>query len=243
LQAIYRRARRAGLVPTNPTADLELPSSGRRERAATPSQTAELLGVLPELERAVWGMAFYAGLRRGELQALRVQDVDFEQSVIRVERGWDPVEGPIAPKSRAGTRTVFLLETLRPLLEAVAAHDDSEGLFFGSTAVSAFEPRNIERKARRAWKAENDRRTEKELPAVEWFGLHEARHSFSTFLDHAGVSETRANRMMGHSDGTVAGRYRHLLPGQLTEDAKRLDAYLEGAGSGKVVGIHRAAAG
>jgi hypothetical protein len=47
--------------------------------------------------------------------------------------------------------------------------------------------------------------------------------------------------MMGHSDGSVAGRYRHQLPGQLAEDAKLVDAYLAGAHAGKVVAL--AAAG
>ena len=78
---------------------------------------------------------------------------------------------------------------------------------------------------------------------VEWFGLHEARHSFSTFMDHAGVSEARADRYMGHSAPGVAGRYRHVLPEQIAEDAKRVDAYLAGATAGKVVEMKRPAVG
>jgi integrase len=65
--------------------------------------------------------------------------------------------------------------------------------------------------------------------------LHELRHAFSTFLDHAGVSETRADRYMGHSNASVQARYRHQLHGQLSEDAQRLDDYLTAAESGKVV--------
>jgi integrase len=249
LQAIYRRARRNGTVPVNPTADLDLPTSGRRDRAATPAQAAELLETLSEVERALWGTAFYAGLRRGELQALRVRDVDLDQATIRVERSWDQKEGPVAPKSQAGTRTVFVLQALRPLLEPFTERRaDLDALIFGATADRAFEPRSTERKAQRARKAENARRTkeaeesgaEAEPPLVEWFGLHEARHSFSTFMDHAGVSETRADRYMGHSTGGVAGRYRHLLPGQLADDARRLDEYLSGAVEGKVVELPRA---
>ena len=57
--------------------------------------------------------ALYAGLRRGELQGLRWEDVDFERGVIGVERGWDRVAGPIAPKSRTGRRRVPLSATLR----------------------------------------------------------------------------------------------------------------------------------
>lgn len=241
LQAIFRRARRGGAVAINPTVDLGLPTAGRRERAATPTQAAELLLTLSDLERALWATAFYAGLRRGELRALRVRDVDFDAAVIRVERGWDDVEGPIEPKSRAGTRTVFMLEPLRPLLEPLAERTgDPDALLFGLTATTAFEPKNIARKVKAAWKAANDKRAKDEVPALETFMLHEARHSFSTYLDHAGVSETRADRYMGHSNSSVAGRYRHLLPGQMAEDAKRVDEYLAGATAGKVVQIRRA---
>lgn len=51
----------------------------------------------------------------------------------------------------------------------------------------------------------------------------------------AGISETRADRYMGHSNPSVQARYRHQLEGQLAEDAERLDAYLAGAVAGKVV--------
>ena len=53
-----------------------------------------------------------AGLRRGELQALRVRDIDLQSNLIAVERGWDQVEGVIEPKSRAGRRSVPLLGML-----------------------------------------------------------------------------------------------------------------------------------
>jgi integrase len=248
LQAIYRRARRNGHVATNPTTDLALPTSGRRDRAASPAQTRELLDVLAEAEAAIWATAFYAGLRRGEIQALRVQDVDFDAGVIRVERGWDAVEGPIAPKSHAGRRVVFILDALQPFLEPLRGRrSDPDALFFGSSLLTPFEPRNVERKARRAMKAENKKRaeaaTETNIKAVlvEWYGLHEARHSFSTFMDHAGISEARADRYMGHAAPGVAGRYRHLLPGQIAEDARRVDEYLAGATAGKVVAIPAAA--
>ena len=209
LQAIYRRARRSGLVATNPTLDLGLPTAGRRDRAATPVQAEELLRLLSDVEQGLWAMAFYAGLRRGELRALRVHDVDFEAATIRIVQSWDDVEGPIAPKSQAGIRTVFMLDVLRPYLEALVRWGD--GLFFGSTPDQPFEPRNIDRKARRALKAENEGRVKKaeelgtEAVLVEWFGFHEARHSFSTFMDHASVSEARADRYMGHAAAGCCG--------------------------------------
>jgi hypothetical protein len=70
---------------------------------------------------------------------------------------------------------------------------------------------------------------EHDAPLLKPIGLHELRHSFSTFLDHAGVSPSRADRYMGHSNGTVQERYRHLLPSQLDEDRRTLEEYLAGA--------------
>ena len=56
--------------------------------------------------------------------------------------------------------------------------------------------------------------------------LHECRHTYSSWLDAAGISETPADRYMGHANGGVAARYRHQLEGQLAEDAKTLERYL-----------------
>src|SRR5262249_4230477 len=77
----------------NPSERIDLPHgrSKRPKRIATKEEAAELLGVLDATVRPVWATAFYAGLRRGELQALRVCDIDFEAHLIAVERGWDQV--------------------------------------------------------------------------------------------------------------------------------------------------------
>lgn len=112
LQSIYRRARLAQRVAVDPTIDLPLPTAGARDRAATPEQASQLLALVEGRERAILATAFHAALRRGELQALRVSDVDLEARLVRVERGWDQVEGPITPKSRAGVRAVFVLDVL-----------------------------------------------------------------------------------------------------------------------------------
>jgi integrase len=246
LQAVYRRAVRSGSVPVNPALDLELPTPASRDRAATPAQAAELIETLGDLD-ALWAAAFYAGLRRGELRALRVRNVDVEANTISVEHGWDAIEGEIQPKTAASVRQVFLCATLRPYLLPLIEGRDSDAFVFGSAATT-FDPRATERRARRAWNEKNAKRQEEAAKAeteavlVEWFGLHEARHSFSTFMDHGGVSEARADRYMGHAAPGVAGRYRHLLPGQIAEDARRVDEYLAGATAGKVVAIPAAVA-
>ena len=93
LRVIYRRAIRDEEVTADPTERLELRRpDGRRERIADPTEAAALIAAIAEGERALWACAFYAGLRRGELRALRWGDVDLAARVIHVSRGWDAIE-------------------------------------------------------------------------------------------------------------------------------------------------------
>jgi integrase len=152
LRAIYRRAVNRSEVAVNPLVGLELEAvRGRRERIATPAEAEQLLSALPDEERALWATAFYAGLRLGELRALRWQDVDLAAGVIRVERSWDPVEGVIAPKSRTGVRTVPIPAVLREYLAAHALKTGRRfGLVFGRDAVRPFDTGAVWRNSRKA---------------------------------------------------------------------------------------------
>jgi integrase len=237
VQAVFRRARKMGDVAINPAEDLELPTGETRtRRAVTPAEAKALVDALPVAEQALWATAFYAGLRRGEVRALRTADVN--ETCIHVEYGWDDVEGQQAPKSLAGRRDVPLTDTLRVFLDAHLKRTGRTGndLVFGRTPLEPFTSRHVAKRADEAWAvAAIGNFLTRQGPVLDRVTLHEARQSFSTFLDAAGVSETRADRYMGHSNGGVPGRYRHQLAGQLAEDANTLDAYLAGSVAGKVV--------
>jgi integrase len=227
LRVVYRRAVRRGVVTVNPTHDLELPAvDGRRERVAPPAEATRLLDALPESDRPLWATALYAGLRSGELEALQDENVDLDAGVLRVERAWDKCEGFIEPKSAAGKRTVPICNHLRSYLEQV---ERNGGFFFGS-ASKPFDYDATYKRARKAW----------EDAGLQRIGLHECRHSFSTLLDAAGISETRADIYMGHANHSVSRRYRH--PSQYVEDAARLDEYLSGAEAGTIVNFEERAA-
>jgi integrase len=75
--AVLRRALKDDELAANPLDLLDLPAAGRpRERAASPEEAAALLAALSEADRPLWATVFYAGLRRGELRALRWSDID-----------------------------------------------------------------------------------------------------------------------------------------------------------------------
>lgn len=230
LRALYRRALARGEVALNPTSGVELPAvRGTRDRIASPTEAAALVEALPESDQALWATALYAGLRRGELMALRWEDVDFDAGLIRVERSYDPTSGEtVAPKSQAGIRCVPIAAVLRGhLLTHKLRCEWGNGLVFGRTVGTPRSDGSIRKRAARAWRHAR-------LNAI---GLHEARHTFASLMIAAGVNAKALSTYMGHSSVSITlDRYGHLMPGNESEAAALLDAYLRDAdGSQRVI--------
>jgi integrase len=233
LRAIYRRAMSRGEVAINPTSGLEIPAErGGRDRIASPDECSQLLAALPEGERALWATAMFAGLRRGELMALRIEDVNLGAGVIHVRRGWDVVEGEIATKS-GRDRRVPIAGALRDYLdEHLLGLPWQEGLVFGATATSPVTLTPTAKRAQRAWAAENKRRQEagEGVELLKPITLHECRHTFASLMIAAGVNAKALSTYMGHSTISITlDRYGHLMPGNEAEAVDLLDAYLERA--------------
>lgn len=101
-----------------------------------------------------------------------------DANVIRVERGWDPAEGEIEAKSRAGKRTVPIARVLREhLITHRLRSGRLHGYVFGRTAERTFNPTSVYGGAATAWARMNKKRVEKELAPIEPVGLHEARQA------------------------------------------------------------------
>lgn len=236
LQAIYRHAVRREIVAVNPTRDVDLPvARGRRERIATAVEAGRLLDALPDADQPIWATAFYAGLRRGELQALRASDVDLGRGEISVHRSWDSYEGPIAPKSRAGIRTVPILGVLRDRLGAGSTGSASD-LVFGRASAVPFDPKTINDRAKRAWTAVNDQEREaaeeegRDPDLLQPITLHECRHTFASLLIDAGVNPKAIQEFMGHATiEETFSRYGHLMPGVRDQARELVDAYIASA--------------
>jgi len=86
---IYRRARAGEGKAANPTRDLELPAPDSREvEILAPEVAAGLIEALPVDDRAIWATALDAGLRYGELRALRWGAIDLAAGTIKVRESW-----------------------------------------------------------------------------------------------------------------------------------------------------------
>lgn len=221
LQAIYRRARAREGLAINPTRDLELPAPNAKEvEIVAPDVAAQLLDVLPVEDRALWATALYAGLRYGELRALRWSAVDLAGGSIRVTESWDPKEGAITPKTKNSQRTTPLPGLLRDYLmehRIAAGEPPVDALVFGDGKDKPLQAATIYRRADRAWEAQSLGRLR----------LHQARHTYASFMIAAGVNAKALSSFMGHSSIKVTfDLYGHLMPGTEAEAAALLDRYL-----------------
>jgi integrase len=221
LRVLFRRAVRDELIAIDPTDGLELPAvRPERKTVASRSEAEALVAAAPTQDRALWACAFYAGLRRGELRALRWAHVDFDAGVIRAERGWDDVEGDQDVKTDAGRRTIPLAGVLR---RELAAHKLRTGradndLVFGRTPDLPFVPSTVRRRALTAWRA----------AGLEPMTPHAARHTFASYLIASGMNPKQVQTFVGHTDiRTTFNVYGHLLPGDVDTARQALDTLLE----------------
>jgi integrase len=160
------------------------------------------------VDRAFYVTAVMAGLRHGELIALRWRDVDWVAGRIRIRQ--NHVLGEFdTPKSRRGSRSVPMADRLAGELDRLhkalgAPNDDT--LVFPDPITG--EPLD---------KAANLRRYRKVLKAAALdaaHNLHGMRHTFGTRMAAAGVPMRVLQEWMGHREISTTQRYADYAPSQ-----------------------------
>jgi integrase len=239
LRVVVRREIRRGAIDRNPFVGVTMPAvRGKRDRFATPDEASILLGVLDDPTRAFYAAAFYAGLRSGEISALRWEDVDTEAREIRVRAAYCSRSRQMtAPKSRAANRVVPMPLALVSILDTyradLAASEGAEriaprALVFTGAAGQPLRGTTVTRAALKEWAA-------RDLTPI---GLHEARHTYASLSAAAGIRIEDLSEYMGHTSLNMTfKRYRHLYPEARVEARDRLDAYLAAATTAPTVGL------
>jgi integrase len=199
---------------------------GKRDTIATPEQARRMMDALPVKHQAAWALAFYGGLRLGELRELRWRDVDFDKGVLTVERAWcNRTRQVVDTKSTAADRTVPMAGKLRTLLLEQRMRTGGRGgadlvVTHGRVPGTPPSANALGNHAKAAWENVDG------VPAG--LTMHEARHTYASLMIAAGVQPKALSEFMGHSSITITlDRYGHLFPGAHAEAAQLLDRYLD----------------
>ena len=184
-----------------------------------PSQTAEV-------DRSIWAIVFYAGLRLGEVQALKWENVDLQNGFLNVEKNWDErARRRVEPKTEKGARRVAMSSSLRAEIESLKAAKDpvsaADYLFPSRTGVPVTQ-QVIRRRAYHAWKAQG----------LERFTPHEGRHTFTSLAVLSGSPPADIADSLGHKNQSFSlDQYRHAYDDERKEVAIRLDRLFGEIGS------------
>jgi len=157
---------------------------------------AKLYGVAPEHFKPILLCAYFTGMRRGEIQNLKWDDVNFEENYILVSRS-----------KNNEYRTIPICENLKHVLNELKQDKNSEFVF--NT------PKGLPYKSNTAWKRVWNNTIIKS--GIEHCRFHDLRHTFVSDLI-VGCKEDFATVMAlsGHKDIKMLKRYSHTR-----EDAKR----------------------
>jgi integrase len=219
-----------GRLARNPCDAAEPP---RREKREMSTLSAEEVARLLDAARGKWIytpilIAICTGMRRGEVLALRWQDVDLERGLIRVSRSLEQTTGRLrfketkTGKSRAVAIPQILIDELRrhkgrqaEQRLAVGPVWENHDLVIAQDDGTPLSPDGLGIAFRRLITRVN-------VPRVR---LHDLRHSAATLLLERGVNVKVIAEMLGHSSPNLTlSTYAHCVETMQRAAAEQMDA-------------------
>ena len=205
-----------GLIPRNAAEAVRPPKLKRDEiQPLNADQVRALLDASDERSRALYTVAVRAGMRPGEILALRWSDVDLEAGTVQINRALSEGEfsTPKTPRSRRrislSPATVAALKAhrKRQLEERIAKAGlwEDHGLVFPSSVGTPKSQRNLNREFKNAAKRAG-------LP--DHFKLYDLRHTCATLLLTRNVHPKYVQELLGHASiAQTLDTYSHVIPG------------------------------
>ena len=201
LRGFYRWLKRTGRAVADPTTTLRPPRPDRTlPRTATEPELDRLLddGARPARDAALLELLYGAGLRVGEAAALRLDDLDLADGLVRVRRG----KGGKERRVPMGASAVAALRAW--LAEREPADTPAVFLNRRGGALTSRSMRRIVDAAGRTGR-------------VDGLHPHALRHSFATHMLDAGADLRAIQELLGHASLSTTQRYTHVTLDRLLD--------------------------
>jgi integrase len=217
LHRALKQAKRWGMVNRNVAEDVDPPRLKRDEiQPLDREQTRRLLQAAEGVRlQALYVVAVTAGLRPGEMLALRWSDVDLQAGTLRINRALSDGEFA-ATKTPRSRRKIELSNTARAALRDHRKRQLEEqmqkaglwkdhGLVFPSTVGTPLSHRNVVRSFKALLKRAG-------LPVRT--RLYDLRHTCATLLLNGNVHPKYVQELLGHASiAQTLDTYSHVLKG------------------------------
>ncbi|MDD3506261.1 MAG: site-specific integrase [Sulfurimonas sp.] len=181
------------LIHRNPVAVVKLP---KYKAPKIKPFTADEVNMIMDLAKNFnykhyLAIAFYTGMRSGEIIALKKTDIDFEKNIIKVQRTRSRF-GESTPKTTYSIREVPIIELLKPYIVDLYNSHDNEYLFI----TQYKDPyKHTDVFVNKFWKP-----ALKELN-IDYRRPYNARHTYATnMLYHNLVSPVQLAQLLGHAN-------------------------------------------
>lgn len=238
IHSSLKQALQSGLVARNVSEATKPPRMQKQEMRVLTQEEMECF--LKAIEGDRLGVAFLldlaTGLRRGELLALRWQDVDFKEgttnikrTLVRVGTSGGPAKTTLTyqePKTKHGRRVVPIPEEVLLELKSHKARQNQEKLLLGE----AYQDSGL------VFCAEDGRPLDPssfgkhfsklaQKAGIAGATMHTLRHTYATRLLEANEHPKVVQELLGHSDISLTlNTYSHVMPELKRQAAAKLNS-------------------
>lgn len=222
------------LIDKNPTERVKGPSIEKKSKEIWSAEESKIF--LEECDELRWKVAFslalHTGMRRGEVLALKWDNVDFEKYTVKIKESlaYTKEYGLIftTPKTSNSFREVVIPASLIELLKKLNKEQDimkqrmgtsyhSFNLVVSTTDGKPVQPRNFARTFDRLIKK----------ASVKKISLHGLRHTNATLLMKQGINPKIVSERLGHANvGITLDIYSHTDLDMQIETVNKLEKML-----------------
>jgi integrase len=210
-----RTAADHGWTGGNPAAGVQKFKEKSRERFLHPDELPKLYAALDDSTMAdFFKMSLMTGARRGNVQAMRWEDVSFDRAEWRIPetKNGQPQTVPLSP------------ESVRILARRMSVANGSPFVFPARSGGSHLQSPN--REWRRVCKA----------AGIADLRLHDLRRTLGSWMTGAGVSTSIVGKTLGHKSQAATAVYARVALEPVRNAVNIANAALEAAGKGAANG-------